>query len=166
MLSINKYAMHSASLDLSITTSDGDKIDLKMFDSVEANTDLKKANGSISEEFSLKHTFEYEFHYEGNGLSKKDIEEIKEALKKAKPLIEKFLKEKEENNKIMSHIAHSIKSLLPTPKNENHQNAIKSKSVDVFDEILKEMKATLEETKKAKELFDKIFNNQKLDLLV
>jgi len=164
MLSVEKYGLNSATLNLSITTSDGDKIDLKMFDSIEASSNFKKGNGFISEEFSLKHTFGYEFHYEGNGLSKKDIEEIKNALKKAKPLIEKFLKEKEENKKVLSHIAHSIKSLLPTPKNENHQNAIKSKSIDIFDEILKELKATFEETKKAKELFDKIFNNQKLDI--
>lgn len=167
MLSIDKYGLNSANLNLSFTTSSGDKIDLSLKDSIEASSSFKKKRGLISEEFTLKHTFEYKFHYEGNGLDKNDIKEIKEALKKAKPLIEKFLKEKNENEKVMTNIAHSLKSILPKPKNLNHENAIKHHTVNVFDEILKEMKASLEETQKAKKLFDKLFeNNNKLDLFM
>ncbi|GAX88365.1 conserved hypothetical protein [Lebetimonas natsushimae] len=167
MFSIDRYGLNSASLNLSFTTSSGDKIDLSLKDSIEASSSFKKNRGLISEEFTLKHTFEYKFHYEGNGLDKNDIKEIKEALKKAKPLIEKFLKEKNSNEKVMTNIAHSIKSFLPKPKNINHENAIKNKTVDVFDKILKQIKATFEETEKAKKLFDKIFNNDNnFDLFV
>jgi hypothetical protein len=79
MLNISRYGMHSAALNLSITTSSGDKIDLNLKDSIEATSSFKKNKGLISEEFSLTHTFEYKFHYEGNGLDKNDIKEIKEA---------------------------------------------------------------------------------------
>jgi hypothetical protein len=164
MLNIDKYGLNSASLNLSLTTSSGDKIDLSLKDSIEATSSFKKSKGLISEEFTLTHTFKYKFHYEGNGLDKNDIKEIKEAIKKAKPLIEKFLKEKNENEKTLTNIAYSLKSILPKPKNLNHENAIKQNTVNVFDEILKQMKATIEETKKAKKLFDKLFENNKLDL--
>jgi hypothetical protein len=66
----------------------------------------------------------------------------------------------------MTNIAHSIKSILPKPKDLNHENAIKQNTVNAFDEILKQIKATLKETEKAKKLFDKIFDNNKFDLFV
>jgi hypothetical protein len=167
MLSIDKYALNSASFDFSFTTSSGDKIDLKMFDSIEANRNFKKGNGYISEEFTLKHEYGYEFHYQGNGLDKNDIKEIKEAFKKVKPLLEEFLKQKDTNEKVITNVAHSIKSMLPAPKNNNHLNAIKDEGVKTFDDILKQIKASLKELKKAKELFDKLFDNsKKLDIFV
>jgi len=161
MLLVDRYGLNSTSFEFKFTTSDGDKIDLKMQDLIEANSSFKKGNNGISQEFTLRHQFEYEFHYEGNGLSKKDIEEIKEAFKKVKPLLEKFLKEKEQNEKIMKNVAHHIKSFLPEPKNENHLNALKDAGVNTFDDILKNIKAGIEELNKAKELFDRLFDNSK-----
>ena len=80
MLSIDKYGLNSASFNFSFTTSDGDKIDLKMFDSIESGSSYKKGRGFESEEFTLKHMYGYEFHYEGNGLSEQDKKEIKETF--------------------------------------------------------------------------------------
>jgi len=159
MISVNQYGLNSANFEFNFTTSDGDKIDLKMNDTLEISNDLKKDKHSISEELTLKHQFSYEFHYEGNGLSEKDLKEIKEAFKKIKPLLEKFLKAKDSNDKIMKNSAHHIKSLLPEIKNENHLNALKDEGVKTFDKILKEIKASFEEVKKAKELFDRLFDN-------
>ncbi|GAB6045823.1 hypothetical protein JCM11957_14210 [Caminibacter profundus] len=161
MLLVVRYGLNSTSFEFKFTTSDGDKIDLKMQDLIEANSSFKEGNNGVSQEFTLRHQFEYEFHYEGNGLSKKDIEEIKKTFKKVKPLLEKFLKEKEENEKVMKNVAHHIKSFLPTPKNENHLNAIKDAGVNTFDDILKNIKAGIEELNKAKELFDRLFDNSK-----
>ena len=167
MLSIDKYGLNSANFSFSFTTSDGDKIDLKMFDSIEAESSFKKGRGVVSEEFTLKHQYGYEFHYEGNGLSEQDKKEIAEAFKKVKPLLEKFLEQKEANEKVMTNTAQMLKSFLPEPKNENHANAIKNEGVKTFDDVLKEIEASLKELKKAKELFDKLFDNQnKLDIFV
>ncbi|NPA11218.1 MAG: ATP/GTP-binding protein [Epsilonproteobacteria bacterium] len=165
MISLDKYAMNAADFEFKFTTSSGDKIDLKMFDSIEAQSSYKKGRGYTSEEFTLSHKYGYEFHYEGNGLDEKDLKEIKEAFKKVKPLLEKFLKEKESNEKVMNNVAHSLKSMLPTPKDENHLNAIKSEGVKTFDDVLKSIKADLEQLNKAKELFDKLFDDKnKLDI--
>ncbi len=158
MLSIDRYALNSAFFEFKFTTSDGDKIDLKLTDSIEASSNLKRSEGLISQELTLKHYFGYEFKYEGNGLSKQDIKEIKEAFKKMKPLLEKFLKEKEANDKVMSNVANHLKSFLPTIKNKNHENALKFHAVETFDDILKNF-PSLERLKKAKNLFDKLFSN-------
>jgi len=161
MVSIDKYGLNSSAFEFKFTTSDGDKIDLKMSDSLETASSYKKNKNGASYEFSLKHKFEYNFHYEGNGLSKEDLKEIKEAFKKARPLLEKFLKEKNENDKVLKNVAHHLKSFLPKPKNENHLNAIKDEGVKTFDDILKSIKAQMKEVEKAKKLFDELFDNSK-----
>ena len=165
MLSVSNYAGNYASFNFDFTTSDGDKISLSLTDYLDVSSSYKKGRNYISEEFSLKHQYGYEFHYEGNGLSEQDKKEIKEAFKKIEPLFKKFLDQKDKNDKIAQNIIHHAKSLLPQPKNENHQNAIKQAAVDSFDNILKQIKATLDEVKKTKEFFDKLFNDEnKLNL--
>ncbi|WP_457564463.1 ATP/GTP-binding protein [Caminibacter sp.] len=160
MLSVERYGLNSSSFEFKFTTSNGDKIDLKLSDSIEASSSFKKSSKGMVEEFTLKHQFSYEFHYEGNGLSKKDLEEIKEAFKKIKPLFEKFIKEKDANDRVIANVANHFKSFLPTSKNENHLNAMKQEGVNTFDEVLKSIKASMEKVKKAKELFDKLFSKK------
>ncbi len=72
-------------------------------------------------------------------------------------MFEKFIKSKEF---LVSNVANNLKSLLPKPKVENHLNAIKSHTVNAFDEVLKNIKASLEEIEKTKKLFDKLFDNK------
>jgi len=167
MTAIDRYGMNSASFEFSFTTSSGDKIDLKMFDSISASSEYKRTNGTESQSLTLQHQYGYEFHYEGNGLDKNDLKEIKEAMEKIKPLYEKFLKQKDANEKVMANVSHHIKSLLPQAKDENHANAIKSATVNTFDSVLKTIKASLEELDKTKKLFDKLFDDsKKLDIFV
>ena len=161
MLNIDGYGLNSANFEFSFTTSDGDKIDLKMFDSVEAGSSYKKGRGFESEEFTVSHIYGYEFHYEGNGLSEQDKREIAEAFKKIKPLFEKFMEQKEANEKVMTNTIQMIKSMLPEPKNESHANAIKHEGLKTFDDVLKQIKATLDEVRKAKEFFDRLFDDSK-----
>ncbi|GAB6074799.1 ATP/GTP-binding protein [Nautilia lithotrophica] len=161
MLSIERYGLNSASFNFSFTTSEGDKIDLKMYDSIEAFSSYKIGGEFESEEFTIKHEYGYEFHYEGNGLSEQDLKEIKEAFEKIKPLFEKFMKQKEANEKVMINTAQMLKAYLPKPKDENHANAIKNEGVKTFDAVLKQIQATLDEVKKAKKLFDRLFDDSK-----
>ena len=159
MLSINSYNFDSSKFDFKFTTSSGDKIELSMYDNVEIDKNFTKSSNSKTYEMTLKHEYGYHFHYEGNGLDKNDIKEIKEAMKKIKPLMEKFLKTKD-TQKEMVNFAHKLKSLLPKPKNENHSLAIKNHMVNTFDEILKSIEASMKELKKTKELFDRLFDNK------
>ncbi len=160
MLSINSYNFDSSKFDFKFTTSSGDKIELSMYDSVEIDKNFTKSPNSKTYEMTLKHEYGYHFHYEGNGLDKNDIKEIKEAMKKIKPLMEKFLKTKDIHEKDMLNFSHKLKSLLPKPKNENHSLAIKHHTVNTFDEILKSIEASMKELKKTKELFDRLFDNK------
>jgi len=165
MINIDRYGLNSANFDFSFTTSDGDRIELKMYDSVEAESSYKKKNGFESQELTLKHEYGYEFHYEGNGLSEQDKKEIATAFEKIKPLFEKFMEQKDANEKVMTNTAQMLKAYLPQPKNDNHKNAIKNEAVNTFDDILKQIKATFEEVKKAKDLFNRLFDNsKKIDL--
>ena len=160
MLSINSYNFDSSKFDFKFTTSSGDKIELSMYDSVEIDKNFTKSPNSKTYEMTLKHEYGYHFHYEGNGLDKNDIKEIKEAMKKIKPLMAKFLKTKDIHEKEMLNFSHKLKSLLPKPKNENHSLAIKNHTVNTFDEILKSIEASMKELKKTKELFDRLFDNK------
>ncbi len=160
MISFNLLNFDSTKFDFKFTTSSGDKIELNMYDSVEIDKSFSK-NGNIkTAEISLKHEYGYHFHYEGNGLSKEDIKEIKEAMKKIKPLIEKFLKAKKEHQKEITNFVHNLKSFLPKPKNKNHEFAIKSHTLNTFDEILKHIQASIKELQKTKELFDRLFDKK------
>ncbi|NPA87363.1 MAG: ATP/GTP-binding protein [Epsilonproteobacteria bacterium] len=148
---------NSAGFNFSFTTSSGDKIDLKMFDSL--TTSVSQSDGY--KEYTLQREFGYEFHYEGNGLDKNDIKEIKEAFKKIKPLLKKFLEQKESNDIATTNFVHQLKSMLPLKTDENTKNYMKNEGVKTFDDVLKEIKASFEELKKAKELFDRLFDNSK-----
>ena len=148
------------SFDFKFRTSSGDEISLKMFDNIERDIEYKKSNGYIDEKLTLKHSYGYEFHYKGNGLDKEDLKEIKEAIKKIKPLFEKFLKSKEMHDKMISNFANDLKLFLPKLKDKNHESAIKYHTVNTFDEILKSIKASLRELEKTKKFFDKLFDNK------
>ena len=165
-MKINVVNFNNSSFDFKFKTSSGDEIDLKMFDYFKQNIGYKKENGITYKEFSLKHEYGYEFHYKGNGLDENDLKEIEEAIKKIKPLFEKFLDQKEKNDQLITNTAHTIKSLLPIPKNENHLNFIKSNTLDAFDKVLQNFNSSLKEIEKVKKLFDKIFDLNQLDIFV
>ena len=159
MLSINTSSFDAAKFEFHFKTSDGDKIDLKLTDSLVASDNVNRNSTSTSMEYTLSHKYSYEYSYKGNGLSKQDIKEIKEALKKVQPMLDKFLKAKEEHKKEVANFANNLKSILPNPKDENHELAIKHHTLKSFDEILKEANSD-QSLKKAKELFDRLFSKK------
>ncbi len=160
MVSLHSLNFDSSKFDFKFTTSSGDKIELSMYDNVEIDKNYSKNGSGESADISLKHEYGYHFHYEGNGLDKNDIKEIKEAMKKIKPLVEKFLKAKKEHQKEITNFVHNLKLLLPKSKNENHELAIKHHTVNTVDEILKSIKASMKELQKTKELFDRLFDKK------
>ena len=160
MLNINSYNVDMSKFNFKFTTSSGDKIELNLYDNLEIDKSFSRNSNSKTSEMTLRHEYGYSFHYEGDGLDKNDIKEIKEAIKKIKPLFEKFLKTKKEHEKEIINFTHNLKSMLPKPKNKNYELAIKHHTLESFDEILKNIKVTNKELKKAKEIFDRLFENK------
>ncbi len=136
----------------SMQTSSGDKIDLSSY----ASKDISLSQKNNTTSLSLKETFGYSFSYQGDGLDKQDIKEVKEALEKIKPLLS-FLNPKDAfkpTDKNISDKAQDIKSLLPQAKDNNMTNYMKDKLTDMMDQMLKAFKANDETLTLAKDVFD------------
>ncbi len=160
MQSINTSNYAYNSFDFSLTTSSGDKINLKLFDKKSSELDLKKRENSQTLNLSLRHTYGYEFSYKGDGIDEQDKKEIAEALKKVQPMLEKYLENVKQSQKEIPlpkiiNNAFEINQHLPKPKDLSTKSYIQDKLLDNFDELLKKTKDAneklLEQTKK---LFD------------
>lgn len=143
---------------LQIKTSDGDTINLSMYD----NKEFAMSNEGGNSTMSLSHSTGYKFEYSGNGLSDQDLKEIDEAMKAIRPTLEEYLKKVEESDTMfggspLGKISETLKSMLPEPKDENMENAIKSNTLDTFDSLLKNFDENDKILKSAKELFDQMF---------
>ena len=157
MQSINASNYAYNSFDFSMQTSSGDKINLKLFDEKSSDISYKKNSNSTTMMLSLRHSYGYEFHYEGNGIDENDKKEIAKALEKIEPMLEKYLKNisKSEENLPLSKIVNSafdMKQILPQPTDLDTKNYLNDKLLDSFDKVLQNAKKQndnlLEETKK------------------
>jgi len=147
---------------LNIKTSDGDTVKLNMFD----NKEFSLSNEGTKSSMSLSQSSGYSFEYSGNGLSQQDMDEINEAMKAIKPMLNDYYKSVEESDTMfggnpLKDISDQFKSLLPEPKDDNMENAIKSNTLDAFDSILKNFEENDKVLKSAKELFDSLFEQMK-----
>lgn len=150
------YQQNSAAFDFSMRTSSGDTIDLSAFKESEVSFQNTKHEGLEVTSLSLRESFGYSFSYEGNGLDKQDIKEIKEALKEIKPLLN-FLNPNEDfplSDKNISDKAMDINNLLPKFDDLNTQNYMKDTLVDMMDEMMQAFKANDEVLQRAREVFD------------
>ncbi len=141
--------------DFSMKTSSGDKISLSMYSSSASDMKLSRKDGLETLQLSLKEEYGYSFSYKGDGIDEQDQKEIKEALKKIEPLLKIFQKDpleisyEEKNN-----LSFDINRLLPTPRDTNHENFIKSKTLDKMDEMLKAFDAVDQMRELAIDVFD------------
>jgi hypothetical protein len=161
MKSVSAKMADQNNFAMNFTTSDGDKISLSMYDNKSMGY---SDNGMGEKSMSLSHSYGYSFKYEGNGLSAQDMKEIEEAMKEVKPMLNEYLKNVEESNTLyggspLGQMADKMKALLPEPKDENHDNAIKSNTLDSFDSVLKMFDENDKVLQSARDLFDKLFSN-------
>lgn len=108
---------------LDITTKDGDRLKFSMFD----KKSLEAKKGEDSTTLKLKSQIGFSFNYTGNGLSKDDIKEIKEAVKKVAPNLDKFMQDsriKELNPEHVIKSALKISDMLPQKADENEKKAL------------------------------------------
>lgn len=119
-----------------------------------------KDGDKYSRELTLSHAYGYKFSYEGNGIDAKDQEEIAKALETLQPRIEEYLKNVEQSGipspRDILNRAFDFRQELPTPKNENHKNAISQALLETFDKSLGTIGAQEKALETAKNLFEKM----------
>lgn len=147
-------------LDFTIKTTSGDKISLNMYDKKSVKYQEYQENGSSTKEWTLSHAYGYRFSYEGNGIDANDKREISEALKALQPQIDAYLTNVQDSeipsSREVLNNAFSMRQSLPTPRDENHKNAIASNLLELFDKSLSMLKPNQMTLESAKTLFEKI----------
>jgi len=148
--------------DFSMKTSSGDKIALSMYSAQSTQLENTRKDGLDEMRLSLREEYGYSFSYEGNGIDEQDKKEIEAALKKIEPLLKMFQKEPSQiSHEEKNNLAFDIKQFLPQPKNSDHENFMKSKTLDKMDEMLKAFDAAEEMRKLAKDVFDMLEEQMK-----
>lgn len=150
-------------LSLEIKTSSGDTIDLSMYQEAGASSSEATDGSSYIKTTQMSLSQGYKFHYEGNGISEQDQKEIAEAMKKLKPMIDKFMgkssgdedskKKSQPEDMLASFSANSI----PQTNDNNVKNMQKSEMAKMFDDTMKKFKPSEQLFNDSKRLLDKIF---------
>ena len=162
MQSINSSNYNYNSFDFSMQTSSGDKIDLKLFDEKSSELSYKQDDNSTSMMLILRHSYGYEFHYEGNGIDAQDKKEIAKALEKIEPMLEKYLENVEQSKDSISpsniiNSAFDMKQILPKPNDLDTKNYLSDKLLDSFDKVLQNIQEQNDKIlEEAKKLFDSL----------
>ncbi|BBG65875.1 putative ATP/GTP-binding protein [Hydrogenimonas sp.] len=149
-----------------LTTSSGDRISLSLYDNRSVSMQMSQDGSSKSFSMSLKHEYGYSFSYSGNGIDARDRAEIEEAMKVVKPLFQEFLQNVKESGeaagvKETANTAQLMKSLMPESGNEDAVNLLKSRTVDMMDEVLSSFEKSRALIESSKKLFDRLFESMK-----
>jgi len=162
MQSINTSEYNYNDFNLSMQTSSGDKINLRMYDEKSSEMSYKKDGKKTEMMLSLTHSYGYSFQYEGNGIDAQDQKEIDEAMKAIKPMLEKYMenvKESEENFSMaeITNKAFDINQYLPKTDDLNTKNYLSEQTLKTIDKILEKAENQNEKIlKHAQKLFDSL----------
>lgn len=162
MQNINTSNYDYNGFNMSMQTSSGDKIDLKLYDEKSSEMSYKKNGNSTQMMLSLKHSQGYSFKYEGNGIDAQDQKEIDKAMEAIKPMLEKYMenvKESEEDFSIaeITNKAFDINQHLPKTQDQNTKNYLSDKTLETIDKILEKAENQNEKVlKHAQKLFDSL----------
>lgn len=153
---------------LDYTTKSGKKLSLDMYD----NQSINYSKDDNSKNLSLKREYGFSFTFEGSKLTQNELDEIKDAMKEVEPMIQNFLansKVEKLKPKDLIQSAMQMANVLPTPKDENHQNAIMNGFTNKLENLLNKNQtpsneqnaALLEDSKK---LLDEVLEQMKKQL--
>ena len=143
-------------------TSSGDKIDLKMYDEKSSEMSYKKDGNSTELMLSLKHSYGYSFHYNGNGIDAQDQKEIDKAMETIKPMLEKYMEnvKDSEDGFSMAEITNSafdIKKKKKKTENLDTKNYLSDQTLKTIDKILEKAENQNEKMlKHVQKLFDSL----------
>lgn len=148
------------SLDFTIKTRSGDTLSLNMYDNKSMQYSASKNGNNQTQELTLSHAYGYKFSYEGNGIDAQDKKEIAQALEALQPRIDEYLKNVEQSGiptpRDILNSAFDFRQELPTPKNENHKNAIAQGLLETFDKSLGGLGAQEKAIETAQNLFERM----------
>ncbi|MCW1359904.1 intracellular survival protein CiaI [Campylobacter sp. US33a] len=119
------------------TTKSGKHLSLAMYD----NQSINYNNNEEGKTLNLKRQYGFSFSFEGSKLTQNELDEIKNAMEEIKPLMQEFLansKVGELNPKELITSAMQMADVLPTPKDENHKNAIMNNFTNKLNNLIKE----------------------------
>ena len=149
---INRYEQaNSYAHDLNITmqTSSGDRITMDFANHKSSSLSYSKDTKGESASMQFSSIQSFQFTIESNGIDAQDKKEIDAFMKKAKPFIDKFLKELSQDapNTPVTQMAKQIAAAFEpstqnSPKKNNH---IKTNIVKAFDEAFKQLPPPKEE---------------------
>jgi len=164
MLHINSLNSTANSFSFDLRTSSGDEISLSFYDDKKLEFDAKEGRGVRKYQMSLRHEVGYSFSYKGDGISQEDQKEIEEALKRIRPMYQKFLENIKKSDEFpgfqeITNITQKMKNELPMPKDSNHLEYMKDKTLDKIDEVLGIFERNDILMKATREAFDKLFSS-------
>lgn len=158
--SLNAYRSHELSMDM--RTSSGDKLSLNFENTQKLSLSSQQNDQSKSTAFSFSSLQAFSFKLEDNGITEQDQKEIDAFMEKAKPYIDKFMKELEAQNQTspINKVASEVTKLIGNLKNndENVKESAKKGVVDLFDNAAKNLKTYEEMMDEAQKLLQKILD--------
>ena len=149
---INRYEQngyYAHDLNIAMQISSGDRITMDF--SNHKSSSLSYAKGAKGESASMQFSSmqSFQFSIESNGIDAQDKKEIDAFMKKAKPFIDKFLKElsQDAQGTPVTQIAKRIAAAFePNTQNSSEKNnRIKTNIVKAFDEAFKQLPPPKEE---------------------
>ena len=143
----NNYYAHD--LNIAMQTSSGDRITMDFSNHKSSSLSYSKDTKSESASMQFSSMQSFQFSIESNGIDAQDKEEIDAFMKKAKPFIDKFLKELSQDapNTPVTQMAKQIAvAFEPNTQNTPQKNKhIKTNIVKAFDEAFKQLPPQKEE---------------------
>ncbi|MBD3798852.1 hypothetical protein [Sulfuricurvum sp.] len=158
--SLGAYRSHELSIQMK--TSSGDTLSLNFQNEQSLFMGQKSVSNSKEEVFSFSSMQAFSFSLDSNGISEQDQNEINRFIKEARPYIDKFMKELEEQNqtspinKIASDVTKAIGNLKNS--NDNVKNHAKKGVVDLFDNAIQNVKTHAKMIEEAQKLMQKIID--------
>ena len=154
---INAYISHD--LNISMKTSSGDVIKMDFANKQELSMSSEKNKNSTKESLSFSSMQSFQFSMTGNGIDEQDQKEIDSFMKTAKPFIDSFLKELEQDapKTPVTKLANQIADIFAPmkEKDENTKNHAKSSIVKMFDNSMKQNDSIDKIFEDAKKLLEK-----------
>lgn len=155
-ISASNYAYNDFSL--SLQTSSGDTINLKMYDEKAVDFSHGEDKTSSSTTLSLSHAYGYSFEYNGDGIDENDKKEIQAAMKLVQPMIDVYLnnvQKSEPSTADITNTAFDINTYLPKQKDSNTKGYLNDNILKSMDDTLATMKNNNEKIlQNAQKLFD------------
>ncbi len=155
-------AYRSHELTIQMKTSSGDTLSLNFENAQQFSMSNKQTDTSKEQSFSFSSLQAFSFNIESNGITKEDQAEINAFMKKAQPYIDKFMKEFESQNQTtpINKIASDVTKLIGnlSEKDTNVQNIAKKGIINLFDNVIKEIKTTDKMIEEAQKLMQKIID--------